>query len=104
MKELDEENRCPKKMYMEERVKVEIVEEALTKNGSAISTAGDGAVGHVGAVSHDQAGVQGIWYQPNLIPVQGQAGSEKRSHCGLAGAADEQPTYLRLRAVFHISA
>ena len=35
MKELEEENRRLKKMYAEERLKVEIVQEALEKSGEA---------------------------------------------------------------------
>jgi putative transposase len=45
MKELEEENRRLKKMYAEERLKAEIIAEAMQKSGSAISTAGDGATG-----------------------------------------------------------
>jgi hypothetical protein len=52
-KELEDENRRLKKMYAEERLKAEIVAEALTKNGCAISAARDGAVGRGTAVSHD---------------------------------------------------
>lgn len=36
LKELEEENRRLKKMYAEERLKAEIVAEALQKNGNAI--------------------------------------------------------------------
>ena len=46
MKELEDENRRLKKMYAEERLKAEIVQEALKKSGSAISTQRDGAQGH----------------------------------------------------------
>ncbi|GAB3685096.1 hypothetical protein GCM10028792_37430 [Salinisphaera aquimarina] len=42
MKELEDENRRLKKMYAEERLKAEIVQEALTKNGKAISPPRDG--------------------------------------------------------------
>lgn len=52
-KELEDENRRLKKMYAEERLKAEIVAEALTKKGSAISVARGGAVGRGTAVSHD---------------------------------------------------
>jgi putative transposase len=46
MKELEDENRRLKKLYAEERLKAEIVAEAPDKkNGSAISAAGDGAMG-----------------------------------------------------------
>jgi len=37
MKELEEENRRLKKMYAEERLKAEVVAEALAKSGEAIS-------------------------------------------------------------------
>ena len=39
MKELEEENRRLRKMYMDEKLKAEIVAEALAKNGEAISPA-----------------------------------------------------------------
>jgi len=38
MKELEDENRRLKKMYAEERLKLEIAKEAIEKSGSAIST------------------------------------------------------------------
>jgi putative transposase len=41
MKELEEENRRLKKMYLEEKLKAEIVSEALEKSGEAIPTQGD---------------------------------------------------------------
>jgi putative transposase len=37
LKELEDENRRLKKMYVEERLKAEIVKEALEKSGEAIS-------------------------------------------------------------------
>ena len=59
--------------------------------------------GH-GAGSHGQAGVQGVWYQPDVLPVQGQAGRGKRPHCRLAGTADEQPAQLGFWAVLSVPA
>ena len=53
MKGLGNENRRLKKIYDEERLKAEIVAEALTKSGSAISAARVRAMGHGTAVSHD---------------------------------------------------
>jgi hypothetical protein len=44
MKELEEDNLRLKKMYVEERLKAEIVAEALTKHGSAISAAGPASI------------------------------------------------------------
>lgn len=61
MKELEEENRRLKKMYVEERlIKAEFLAEALTKNGSAISATGDGAMGGNGAGSYGETGVQSV--------------------------------------------
>lgn len=37
LKELEEENRRLKEMFAEERIKAEIVQEALQKNGEAVS-------------------------------------------------------------------
>ena len=45
MKELDEENWCLKKMFLEEKLKAQIVAEALRKSGEAISETGDGQNG-----------------------------------------------------------
>ena len=45
MKELEEENRRLKKMYAEERLKAEIVQEALSKNGKAIFAPSNGTKG-----------------------------------------------------------
>ncbi len=42
MKELEDENRRLKKMYADERLEVEMVQEALEKNGEAISAQGGG--------------------------------------------------------------
>ena len=61
MKELEEENRRLKKMYAEERLKAEIITEAMQKSGSAISTTRDGAMG--GARKSDQypCCMPGVW-------------------------------------------
>ena len=45
MKELEDENSRLKKMYLEEKLKAEIVSEALEKSGEAISQTGDGQEG-----------------------------------------------------------
>lgn len=42
MKELEAENRRLKKMYAEERLKAEIIQEAMEKSGEAVSTSRDG--------------------------------------------------------------
>ena len=45
MKELEEENRRLKKMYLEEKIKAEIISEILEKSSKAISAQRDGTVG-----------------------------------------------------------
>lgn len=45
LRELEDENRRLKKMYAEERLKAEIIQEAMAKSGEAISAARDGAAG-----------------------------------------------------------
>jgi len=44
MKELEAENARLRKMYVEERLKAEIVQEALEKSGKAISSSRDGPI------------------------------------------------------------
>nr|CBK62713.1 transposase [Pseudoalteromonas sp. SANK 73390] len=44
MKELEEENRRLKKMYVDEKLKAEIVQEAMQKSGKVIETQRDGAI------------------------------------------------------------
>lgn len=43
LKELEEENRRLKKMYAEERLKAEIIQEAMAKSGEAIVSKAVGA-------------------------------------------------------------
>jgi putative transposase len=43
LKELEDENRRLKKMYAEERLKAEIIQEAMAKSGDAIESKADGA-------------------------------------------------------------
>jgi len=69
MKELEEENRRLKKMYMDEKLKAEIVSEALAKNGEAISTARDGPGRGSREECADQPGVRGLWDQRELLSV-----------------------------------
>ncbi len=43
LRELKEDNRCLKKMYAEERLKAEIIQETMEKSGEAIAATRDGA-------------------------------------------------------------
>jgi putative transposase len=60
MKELEEENRRLKKMYLEEKLKAEIVSEALEKSGEAIPTYGDGHQSSQGARHLHSGGLPGL--------------------------------------------
>jgi len=63
MKELEEENRRLKKMYAEEKLKAEIIQEAMEQSGEAISTQGDGATRSTRTSSFHLASLQGICHQ-----------------------------------------
>ena len=66
LKELEAENRQLKKMYAEERLKAEIVKEALEKSGEAISTKRDGKTRGCHAQDFDPIDPQlerlGFWF------------------------------------------
>ena len=73
MKELEAENARLKKMYAEERLKAEIVQEALGKSGKAISPQRDGTTLRHRTKTDDSAGVPGVSDQRNLLPIRAQA-------------------------------
>jgi hypothetical protein len=68
LKELEEENRHQKKMYAEEHLKAEIVQDALAINGEAISTQRDGAQSGIWAHS---PGLRGTSDQRDLLSPPG---------------------------------
>jgi len=73
MKELEDENRRLKKMYAEERLKAEIISEAMQKSGEAILPTRDGTVGRTKQGGQHSAGLRSIQYQPDLLPLSGKA-------------------------------
>ncbi len=73
MKELEEENRRLKKMYLEEKLKAEIVTEALEKNGEAISQKGDSQEGGHRARCVYSGCLRGVSHQRILLPLRAQA-------------------------------
>jgi putative transposase len=73
MKELEQENARLKKMYAEEKLKAEIVSEALEKNGEAISTQGDGQTGDKEQGCVDPPGLPGVRYFRDLFSLPGEA-------------------------------
>src|SRR5699024_3753043 len=62
LKELEAENTRLKKMYAEERIKAEILKEAIEKSGSAISPQADGAKSCPLLPHKRTSGVPGLWY------------------------------------------
>ena len=69
MKELAEENRRLRRMYVEEKLKAEIVAEALTKSGEAISAPRDGRTSGQGARRIDSTGLPDVPGQSVVLPV-----------------------------------
>ena len=70
MKELEEEIRRLKKMYLEEKLKAEIVSEALEKSGEAISQKRDGQEGgHRSGCLHSGC-LPGVSHQRVLLPLR----------------------------------
>lgn len=72
VKALEDENRRLKKMYLEEKLKAEIVAEALEKSGEAISQARDGPKSSDRARRVHSGGMPGIWYQRVVLPLRAQ--------------------------------
>ena len=70
MKELEEENRRLKKMYLEEKLKAEIVSEALEKSGEAISQKGNGQEGGHGSGCLHSGCLPSVSYQRVLLPLR----------------------------------
>jgi putative transposase len=74
LKELEEENRRLKKMYAEERLKAEIISEAMAKSGDAICPQGDGDQG-CGSLRHFYpSGLPGVQGERGLLPLSARAG------------------------------
>ena len=74
LKELESENARLKKMYAEERLKAEILKEAIEKSGETVAPAGVSANGGAGKIHSGQTGLYDVWYQRNLLSVSTPAG------------------------------
>lgn len=104
MKELEEENRRLKKTYAEERLKAEIVQEALEKSGKAISAQRDGPASGESTPDIHTPGLQGLQDKRDLLSVSGEALRRECPHCGLAATIDYNPPHLGFWIVFPVSA
>ena len=74
LKELDDENRRLKKMYAEERLKAEIITEAMAKNGDAICPPGDGDQGRCSLRHIHPSGLPGVQGQRGLLSLSAHTG------------------------------
>ncbi|BBQ90047.1 transposase [Klebsiella quasipneumoniae] len=72
LKELEAENARLKKMYAEERLKAEILKEAIEKSGKAVAPTGVGAKGGAKPFHYHQVCMWSIWAERNLLPLSGQ--------------------------------
>ncbi len=103
LKELEAENARLKKMYAEEKLKAEIVAEALEKSGEAISTQGDGTTRGGRARHQHPTCLSSIRYLRDLLSLPGQAQRRQRIDRGLAATADDDEPSLGLRVVLFVS-
>ncbi len=70
MKELELENARLKKMYAEERLKAEILKEAMAKkSGEAIPPARDGQASRASQADIDSTGLRNLQHQRDLLPL-----------------------------------
>ena len=73
MKELEQENQRLRKMYVEEKLKAEIVSEALAKSGEAISPARDGSSSSATARRINSGCLPSVSDQPSLLSLCGSS-------------------------------
>ena len=73
MKELEEENRRLRKMIVDERLKAEIVQEALSKSGEAISPLRDGQTSRSRERCLHQDGMSGLPGERDLLSIPAPA-------------------------------
>lgn len=91
-------------MYLEEKLKAEIVAEALEKSGEAISQAVDGPKSSDRTWCLYSGGVPGVWHQQVVLPLRAQARCRESRGGQLADEAYRQPPQLGLWPVFPVSA
>jgi putative transposase len=104
MKELEDENRRLKKMVAEERLKAEIVTEALQKSGEAILPTRDGPMGSPAQIRQYHPGLRRVRHQPDMLPLCAQAVIGEPRNRRLAHTLDQQPEKLGLWPVLSVSA
>jgi hypothetical protein len=96
MKELEDEDRRLKKMYLEEKLKAEIVAEALKKSGEAISRKGDGHQSSCRQRAAHMGGLPGVSDQRGLLLPRMQARCRERIDVQLTHSFDGRAPQLGL--------
>ena len=92
LRKLEEENRRLKKMYAEERLKAEIIQEAMEKSGEAISAARDGPARSSFRSGQHQTGLPSLRCQHYLLSLPASAVFGKRRNRRSPDPAYTQPT------------
>lgn len=72
LKELETENARLKKMYAEERLKAEILKEAIEKSGKAVAPTEVCAKGGANPFHYHQVCMWSICAERNLLPLSGK--------------------------------
>ncbi len=104
LKELEEENRRLKKMYVEERLRPKLLRKQWQKSGEAIRPEADGAVCGRTPGAQYPSGLSALCRQRLLLPLLALTESEKSDNCRLAGLYHRQPVKLGLWPVLSVSA
>lgn len=104
MKELEDENRRLKKMYLEEKLKAEIVAEALEKSGEAISKKVDCHQSGYDQRAAHQGGLRSVADQLILLSLRAPTRCRERRSGQLAHPFDGQPPQLGLWPVLPVPA
>ena len=111
LKELEDENRRLKKMYAEERLKAEIIQEAMAKipikrgrpSGKAVPAPRNGAGDGEPRKGEHSIGLLYICRQRDLLSLSAQAEPREQKNRRLADQVDPQPTKLGFWTVLFIS-
>lgn len=99
LKELQDENRRLKKLYADTQLSAELLKEALSKNGDAVSAARDGQAGGPGRHHQHRSCVQDVRGESDLLPLSGQGQPRERDDRRLVAQADQRLPRLGLWAV-----
>ncbi len=104
MRELEEENRRFKNLYIEAQIKADIVAEALGKNSKAISPTQGGQMGSRAERPGRSAGVRGVWPERERMSLSAQAQCGEHQDCRVVAAADGESTELGLWSLLPVFA